>query len=177
MDQKKCKWVGMIIKKSIKRLCNFRRVGKFGRRKFCCNHFRKCKGHNCAERRRGCKFVGPTYTRTPSSQCRWKKIGKRQKRRKCCYFFNYCVNSHCTVSKKKCKFVGSSIKISKFKKCYWKHVEEKGKHGRRRECCVFIKTKGLRGARITKKKCKFQGEMVELSRTYYKKKNECVKKK
>jgi len=40
---KKCKWVGFIIKKSIKRLCNFRTVGKFGRRKFCCNHFKTCK--------------------------------------------------------------------------------------------------------------------------------------
>jgi len=166
----------MIIKKSIKHLCNFRRIGAFGRRKYCCNHFKKCKGLKCLVRRKGCKFVGPTYTRTPSSQCKWKKIGKRQKRRRCCYFFNYCVNQQCNVSKKRCKFVGSTIKISKFKRCYWKQVEENGKYGRKRECCHFIKTKSLRGARITKKKCQLEGNMVQLSRTYYKRKVVCIKK-
>jgi len=76
---KKCKWEGKIYRKHHKRLCNFKRVGRFGRRKYCCKHLKICRGLACLRKRKGCRFVGPTYTRTPSSQCKWKRLRKRKK--------------------------------------------------------------------------------------------------
>jgi len=153
---KTCKWVGFIIRKSIKRLCNFKPVGKFGRRKFCCNHFRKCHGKKCKVSRKGCKFFGPTYSRTPSSSCHWKALNKKQKRRRCCYWNNYCVDSKCTETKRHCRFVGSIITVSTFRKCYWKQIEENGKPARRQECCTLRRIRGSRGSK------KFQKNHVNL---------------
>jgi hypothetical protein len=171
---KVCNWVGFVITKHVRRLCNYKTVGKYGRRKFCCTHFRKCKGKDCQVKKRGCKFFGPTYTRTPSSSCHWKRINKNRKQKKCCYWQNYCVDQKCSESKKHCKNVGKIITTSSFRKCYWKQITENGIHQRRQECCRFKRVKGQKGTKITKKSCVFIGKPVLLEKVYYKRDTKCT---
>jgi len=156
----------------IRRLCNFKIVGKFSRRKYCCKHLRKCYGRSCKIKRKHCHFVGPTYTRNPASKCSWKRNNKNgtKRRRKCCYWTNYCVDSLCKRSKKTCKWVGSSVTVTKRKKCYWKQIMHEGKPARRQECCLFKKIKKDGKSKLTKKTCDFIGEPVLLTETFYKKK-------
>jgi len=67
----KCHYVGIKISSiKLKYGCSFRRFGKYGRRKFCCDTKRHCNGVKCYNKRK-CKFVGTIFTRRQNIKCRF----------------------------------------------------------------------------------------------------------
>jgi len=134
----KCHYVGIKISSiKLKYGCSFRRFGKYGRRKFCCDTKRHCNGVKCYNKRK-CKFVGTIFTRRQNIKCRFVQKKPYSKQNFCCTFERSCrINKKVKSCKKRkigCGFYGIEIRTRRTRKC---HIRKSGRYTTRKRCCSW----------------------------------------
>lgn len=151
----KCRWIGKKFCRKAKTVCQWRRVGKTGRRRRCCN-FHVVGGKKVNVR---CRWTGCVIKNKKFSKCSLVQKKKGVKQTECCSWYQRCKCGDCTTYGKKCKFVGQPIVTTSKHQCFFTQV---GLNGKRRKCCKIIKKCQRRKCHV-QKSCRFVGLTITTS--------------
>lgn len=151
----KCRWVGKKFCRKAKTVCQWRRVGKNGRRRRCCR-FHVVGGKKVNVK---CKWTGCVAKRKVQASCKLVQKKKGVKQTQCCRWTESCKCGKCSTYGKRCRFVGKPVVTRSKHQCFFTQV---GKNGKRRRCCKI--TKKCQGKKChAKKTCSFVGLKITTS--------------